>query len=97
MSGPFIPSDKEPVGTPAWRRFFQSLADRRPLAGTAGFAGTDRAAVALVPPMPDADYVVVLEPPENQTFWVEDKTPAGFAVRAATATTATISYSLSRG
>lgn len=92
-----IPNDKEPVGTPAWRRFFAGLARNRPRSGAASFGGGAEVAVALHPPAVDTDYVVLLECPENRRFWVGSKTRSGFAVHADGATGATINYTVIGG
>ena len=95
-STPQLPNDKEPVGTPAWRRFFRALARRSPHSGTASFAAATSVAVALNPALSDDRYNVFLETPENRTFWITSKTKAGFTLNASTATSITIGYSIVR-
>ena len=91
-----LPNEREPQGTPAWRRFFRALAALQPRTGSVTFAGTSSEIVALVPPIAGADYSVLLEVPENRRFWISSKTADAFAVNADGSTSSTIHYVIER-
>ena len=93
---PNLPNDKEPVGAIAWRRFFRALLARSPISGEITFSAATNAAATLNPALPDDQYNVLLDVPENNRFWVSGKTANGFTVNASTPTSATLGYTIAR-
>lgn len=95
-SNPLLPSDREPLGTRAWRRFFRALVARSPQSGSAVFDNADRVDVLLNPPLSDAAYNVFLEAHSGDALWVTSKTKSGFVLRSAGPISATIGYTMVR-
>lgn len=95
-SSPLLPSDREPLGTRAWRRFFRALVARSPQSGSAIFDNTDRVVVTLNPSLPDAVYNVLLEASSQEALWVTSKSKSGFVLRSAGPISASIGYTMVR-
>jgi len=79
-----------------WLRWFQSVADRKPRLGTATFSAGTSIAVTLTPDEATDTYAVTLEPPENNTFWISNKTVSGFTLNAANTTSAAVPFVIHR-
>lgn len=95
-TSPLLPSDREPLGTRAWRRFFRALVARSPQSGSAIFDNTDHVVVTLNPPLPDAAYNVLLEASSQDALWVTSKSKSDFVLRSAGPISATIGYTMVR-
>jgi len=93
---PNLPIDTEPVTTIAWRRFFRALLARAPVSGTATFVAETSVSVSLNPPLPDDQYNVLLDAPEDNRFWVTAKSGSGFTLNAGATTSATLGYTTVR-
>lgn len=93
---PNIPNDKEPMGTLAWRRFFRAVLSRSPVSGSAVFDAATTVAVTLNPGLPDEQYNVLLDIPQDTRFWVTNKSASGFTLNADTSISATLGYTIAR-
>ena len=79
-----------------WLRWFQFLADRQSRFGTATFSAGTSVAVTLTPEETTDTYAVSLEPSENNTFWISNKTVSGFTLNAASSTSAAVPFVIHR-
>lgn len=79
-----------------WLRFFQRLSELVPRFGEATFSADTAVAVSLVPAETADTYVVAVQPPENNTFWVSSKTVDGFTLNAASTSSATVPFVIHR-
>lgn len=86
--------DKPP--TVPWVRWFQTVARLLPRHGSATFSAGTSIAVSLVPPETSATYLVALEAPEDNTFWVSSKAVDGFTINAGSTSSATVPFVIFR-
>ena len=84
---PILPSAKEPIDRPSWRRFFIALLDRSPVSGTVDFDGrTSPQSVLLNPAQQDADYAVLWHRDgPDQDFWATSLARTGFVANTSNA------------
>jgi hypothetical protein len=92
--------DARGVATREFHQWLSEVCDRLPITGTATFAaGTsvvvDFTAAGLADQV-DTNYIVVLEPVEDKTFWVTSKNVGDFTLNASVATSAEIKWALLR-
>lgn len=84
------------MGTLAWRRFLRALLSRSPVSGSATFDAGPTVAVTLNPGLPDDQYNVLLDVPQNTRFWITAKSASGFTLNADTSISATLGYTIVR-
>jgi hypothetical protein len=81
-------------------RFFNQLVNvlrvRLSITGTATFAAGTTIAVVLDNELPNTDYRVAVEATENNTFWITSKATTGFTINAASSSSATVGWVLTR-
>lgn len=66
------------------------------LAGTAVFSASTTVAVTLPIAEPDANYLIFLDNPANQTLWVTSKSTTGFTVNSSVSNSTTVGWLLIR-
>ena len=93
---PVLPNERDPITSRWWRNFFQAIQSRSPTSGTATFAAGTSIAVTLNPALPDDEYNVLLDAPENKIFWTTVKTTTGFTINASGSTSVTVGYTIVR-
>lgn len=93
---PILPNDRVDFKDLSWRRFDQNMLARSPVSGEAEFSAGTTIAVTLETPLPDTDYNVLVDAPENNTFWATSKTVSGFTLNASSSTSATVGYTIVR-
>lgn len=83
-----------------WYRFLETLVFvlglELPVKGAATFSSGTTVAVTFDTALDDANYAVVFDGEENNTFWPTSKTASGFTANAATSTSATVRWVLHR-
>lgn len=77
---------------PTLTRYSSSLND----AGTVTFAAATSATVTLTKTQPAADYLVVLGPQANKTFWVSGQTTTQFTINASSSSSDVVNWVLTR-
>jgi hypothetical protein len=77
---------------PTLTRYSSSLND----AGTVTFAAATTATVTLTATQPAADYLVVLGPQANKTFWVSGQTTTQFTINASSSSSDVVNWVLTR-
>jgi hypothetical protein len=77
---------------PTLTRYSSSLND----AGTVTFAAATTATVTLTKTQPAADYLVVLGPQANKTFWVSGQTTTEFTINASSSSSDVVNWVLTR-
>ena len=103
---PGIPSPRQAVSgergimSAYWFRFLENLVFvlglELPVKGTATFSAGTSVAVTFDTALSDANYAVVFDGEENNTFWPSSKTASGFTANADTSTSATVRWVLHR-
>lgn len=93
---PSLPNENVPLTHTSWRRFLRALLSRSPVSGQATFSAGTNVAVTLNPPLLDDQYNVLVDAPENNTFWATNKTPNGFTLNASSSTSVTVGYTTAR-
>ncbi|WP_404533554.1 hypothetical protein [Bradyrhizobium ottawaense] len=66
------------------------------LAATVAFTANTAKDITFVFAQSSASYVVVIDAPANQPFWITNKTAAGFRINTTPALTATVGWSITR-
>jgi hypothetical protein len=98
------PSEKvaEPNGlmTRVWWSALDSLVraiiDHMPLTGTATFAADTTVAVTFADEEASTNYNVIIEPVDNRTYWVTNKTTSGFTINADASNSDTVGWTIVR-
>lgn len=89
-----------PIGEPSIARFYRELVDvlrqRLPVTGTVIFNAATSAPVTFTNELPNTNYRVLIEPTENNTFWVTSKATTGFTLNAASSASTTIGWATIR-
>jgi len=93
---PILPDARTKLQDTSWYRFFRRLLARSPVSGAETFSAGTTVAVTLAIPLPDTEYNVLIDAPENKQFWTTSKTATGFTLNASSSTSATVGYTIVR-
>lgn len=77
-------------------QFARAVRFNTPLTGTVTFAAATTAAVTFTTAEPTANYQVLIEAPENRTFWVTSKATTGFTLNVSSSSSATYTWTVIR-
>lgn len=88
------------IATREWLQFFDEMSrvlqERLAVCGTAEFSASTTKDVTLDVTLPDTNYNVTIDAPENKTFWVTNKATTGFRINASSSSSATVGWTLVR-
>lgn len=99
---PFVPHPDVPVvrsdarAERQWRDMFSAMSSRTPVIGSATFAAATSVAVTLATPEMNTDYMVLVEPVANRTYWISAKATTGFTINASGSNSDTVAWALFR-
>lgn len=79
-----------------WYSRLLAIVDRVPVTGTATFAAATTVAVTFASPELSTDYMIVVEPAANRTYWPSSKTVTGFTLNASASNSDTVNWALLR-